>query len=590
MSRRILTSALALLCLVVAGWAATAAAAAEGDVALLSRVGLDGPPADDSSSTPLLSADGRLTVFTTAADNLVAEHDKAVGDVVLRDNGSGAIRLVSRASGPQGAGANAESTPEALGGDGRLVFFTSAATNLDPAATDGQSRLYVRDTVDQTTALVPLGDPADGPDSFIDVSRDGRFLLIDSTSNTSDANGQFPTRVVRRDRQTGETVLVSRADGAEGAPADGGTFGATGAISGDGAVVVFSSGADNLSAEDSNAVVNVFVRDLRSNTTRLVTRGANGAPADDSSSVGAITADGRYVAFVSLARNLTGEALGEGTNVFRWDATQGQTILASRATGPAGASSDKASNNASITDDGRFVAFASRATTLSTEDSDELEVTNRSRMTMAPEQDVFARDLGTDLTALISRSADTGPGAEASSFAGPIAAAAALVPFSSGAGNLSTQDSNAVVNVYARRVPPPPPVAPPPPPADTAAPAITALKVTPRRVRPGRRVRVAFTLSEAARVRIAFERRLPGVRSRGRCRATSRRRIPKAKRCTRRRTVRVVTVQRPTGATRVSVRLPRRGSRLAAGTYTVRITATDVAGNASSVTGRVRVR
>jgi len=99
MNRRTVAGAAALLVLAAAPAlpaAPASAGVAEGDAAVLSRVGLDGPPADDSSTGPRLSTDGRLTAFVTSADNLVTADDKAVADVVLRDNIGGSTQLVSR--------------------------------------------------------------------------------------------------------------------------------------------------------------------------------------------------------------------------------------------------------------------------------------------------------------------------------------------------------------------------------------------------------------------------------------------------------------------------------------------------------------
>ena len=137
--------------------------------------------------------------------------------------------LVSRVSGANGAGGNGDSDDPSLSADGRYAAFHSIAANLS-------------------------GEDADG--------------IAD---------------VFRRDLQTDVLTLVSRATGAGGA---GGTDSSqTPSISADGRVVAFESNADNLSADDDNTYLNVFVRDLEENTTTLVSRvgGAAGAGGNDSS-------------------------------------------------------------------------------------------------------------------------------------------------------------------------------------------------------------------------------------------------------------------------------------------------------------------
>ena len=110
--------------------------------------------------------------------------------------------------------------------------------------------------------------------------------------------------------------LVTRATGVAGAPAVASSFEAT--LSADGRLVAFQSGADNLSTEDDNDFTNVFVRDLQANTTTLVSRasGATGAAGDAVSAGAEISADGRFVAFHSAADNLSTEDDDDFIDVF----------------------------------------------------------------------------------------------------------------------------------------------------------------------------------------------------------------------------------------------------------------------------------
>jgi hypothetical protein len=109
---------------------------------------------------------------------------------------------------------------------------------------------------------------------------------------------------------------VSRASGAAGVAGDDHSFSPS--ISADGRFVSFTSEADSLSGEDNDAIDNVFVRDLQSNTTTHVNRatGAPGTPGDGDSEFSAISGDGRFVAFDSTADSLSGEDTDAVTDVF----------------------------------------------------------------------------------------------------------------------------------------------------------------------------------------------------------------------------------------------------------------------------------
>jgi Tol biopolymer transport system component len=237
-----------------------------------------------------------------------------------------------------------------------------------------------------------------------------------------------------------DITLVSRASGARGAAGNDNSAGPS--VSGDGRFVTFQSRADNLSDEDNDAVINVYVRDLEAGTTTLVSRagGASGPAANGDSGHAKISADGRFVAFHSSATNLSANDVNSSTDVFARDLQAGTTTLVSRASGPAGAPSDGASSEPSISADGRFVAFESDALNLSDED--------------AAFVDVFVRDLQTSTTTLVARASATaagdGPVADALSQSPSISADGRFVAFESGASNLSGDDRDATGDVFVR--------------------------------------------------------------------------------------------------------------------------------------------
>ena len=239
-----------------------------------------------------------------------------------------------------------------------------------------------------------------------------------------------------------DLILVSRASGGNGAAGNDHSGGAS--VSGDGRHVAFQSRADNLSDEDNDAVINVYVRDLQAGTTTLVSRasGASGPAANSDSGHATISADGRFVAFHSSATNLSANDVNGGTDVFVRDLQAGTTTLVSRGNGPTGAPSDGSSGDASISADGRFVAFGSTATNLSDEDAP------------GDLQDLFVRDLQASTTTLVSRASATATGdgtvADVASGAGSISADGRFVAFVSRARNLSDDDRDATDDVFVR--------------------------------------------------------------------------------------------------------------------------------------------
>ena len=209
-----------------------------------------------------------------------------------------------------------------------------------------------------------------------------------------------------------DTTLISRASGPTGAPANGQSTDSV--ISADGRFVAFVSQADNLSAEDNDAVTNVFVRDLQAGTTTLVSRadGAAGAAADADSTHPSISADGRYVAFASTAVNLSGED-GDScpqlwtdprpcSDVFVRDLQSGTTTLVSRADGVTGAASTGDSFVPTIFPDGGRVIFTSTAPNLSTQDTDECTAASETGPFAAPCFNVFIRDVRAGTTRYVA--------------------------------------------------------------------------------------------------------------------------------------------------------------------------------------------
>jgi Tol biopolymer transport system component len=573
--------------------------AAKDDLDLVSRAaGADGPKANGTSSAPAVSADGRFVAFRSSASNLHPDDGDTSTDIFVRDLQANTVTLVSRASGAAGAKGNSFSAAPAISADGRFVAFVSFASNLNPDD-DNDIDVFVRDVQTNTTTLVSRatgagGAAGNGASHDPAISADGRFVAFWSfASNLHPDDGDATPDVFVRDLQRNTTTLVSRAGGATGAKADAASASPT--ISADGRFVEFDSGASNLHPDDNNKTADVFVRDLQTNTTTLVSRatGAGGTAGNSFSYMAAISADGRSVAFVSGARNFSPDDGDLTEDAFVRDLQRNTTTLASRAGGATGATADNHSARPRISADGRFVTFTSTASNLDPDDGDATE-------------DVFVRDLQANTTTLVSRAGGaTGAKGDGQSNAPAISGDGRFVAFSSRAANLHPADGDTDQDVFRRDVLGPPPVPPPvgparPPvgPSDTTPPRITGLRVAPRCVTGarGRRawrsvvLRVHYRLSEDARVAYAIVRRLNSS-ARGNCpRSLRPRRGGRPSRYgtvqTRELRTRAGTVIEVfgTGRRATAGRMATRGRasatlRLRPGTYAVALRALDQAGN-----------
>ncbi|HFC12266.1 MAG TPA: hypothetical protein ENJ56_05425 [Anaerolineae bacterium] len=199
------------------------------------------------------------------------------------------------------------------------------------------------------------------------ISGDGRFIVFMSEASNlvaGDNNGR--SDIFLWDRELATTQLVTVAT--DGTQAD--DFSVNPHISADGRFVTFVSGASNLVANDTNQWDDIFVRDVQSRKTRRVSVASGGAEANHWSAEPRISADGRYIVFVSWANNLSGEVVSglRKPHVFRHDLVSGITVQVDlNEMGEQAEGDNGGSESPSISADGRFIAFSSFATNLTTD-------------------------------------------------------------------------------------------------------------------------------------------------------------------------------------------------------------------------------
>lgn len=330
------------------------------------RVNVDssGAEANGFSLNPSISADGRFVVFGSVASNLVLGDSNGTADVFVRDLATGQTTRASvDSAGNEGNDwSNTWGDTASISADGRLVAFSSFASNLVPEDTNGAVDVFVRDVVLGQTVRVSVdskGTQGDLVSSFPAISANGRYVALQSLAGNFDAGDtNLAEDIFVHDRQTGGMAWVS-VDPA-GGPGNAASYGPS--ISADGRFVAFTSYASNLLPSDTNNAADVFVRDRVTGQLWRVSVDSTGIEGNLGSAQPAISADGRYVTFESGASNLVpGDTNGE-LDVFVHDLQTGETVRAS--TDGAGGQVNRESREPSISADGRLVGFTSDATNL----------------------------------------------------------------------------------------------------------------------------------------------------------------------------------------------------------------------------------
>lgn len=386
----------------------------------------------DGSATADVSADGRFIAFESRSALSSADVNN-VEDIYVFDRVCDRITLESRAF--DGGAANGASKHPRLSADGRYLVFDSVATNINPAPPQGgMIQVFLSDRLTGSIRLIsrtPAGLAGNNSSDSPDISDDGRIVafesgatdLVDGVDRNGATTDVFVLDTVRR-------TIVRVSVTSDGVQPPAGTSG-TPRVSGNGRFVAFMSQAPLTAAIDPTPKArevdrthHVFVRDLLTSTTHLVSGTSDGQTANESSWAPAINADGRFVAYTSLATNVVSHDRNRSADIFLYDTWTSRTMLVSH--NLAGASAGGTSAHPAISADGHLVAFVT--------DAGDLLCAGRGcppeRLDENLVRDVYLADMRAGTMHRVSGASGAEPWSEAS-FGPALDAAGALVVFSS---------------------------------------------------------------------------------------------------------------------------------------------------------------
>jgi Tol biopolymer transport system component len=281
-------------------------------------VSSDGAQADGGeSSAQAISADGRYVLFSSNARNLVhwdnPPTNGAAEDIYLHDRRTGTTERISVAiDGGSAFTAHATMSPNA-----RYIAFNAKADRMENDPGDLFGIVYLFDRRTGTVERISNRDRPDNPSLLQGLSDDGRYVAYTQLVPRS-SNG----RTWVHDRRTGTEEQVNVK--ADGTPAE--RYAMPASFSADGRTIAFEYWGDEelVPGETPGTASTVYVRDLRKDVTRRVNAGPAG---ENRVSEPRLSPDGRYVAYQAEPRLADGR-FGPA-NVYLRDLRTGGTRLVS---------------------------------------------------------------------------------------------------------------------------------------------------------------------------------------------------------------------------------------------------------------------
>ena len=327
-----------------------------------------------------ISASGRYVVFHSDSSGLVPGDDNAANDVFVRDLELGTTTLASSTSDGSAAGGVLGS----ISADGRYVAFNSLSSRLVPDDTNDAWDVFVKDL--QTGAVTRASVDGDGRQvsdpacwhtcagMYPRISANGRYVVFESRGHLDPAHAAGGIFV--KDLQTGATTLVSV--GSDGQPGRPGSYGPMAWISADGTVVAFLSSSEGLVPNDTNNLTDAFVHDLSSGETVRASVTDTGAESNADTNWVSLSPDGSRVGFATWADNIVSGDTNGWEEGFVFERSTGAVTRVTIAAD--GSEGNDISSAPTFSSDNARIAFDSAASNLVTGDTNGMF-------------DVFVRDM-----------------------------------------------------------------------------------------------------------------------------------------------------------------------------------------------------
>jgi Tol biopolymer transport system component len=390
------------------------------------------------SDVPSLSGDGSKVAFMSVANNLDPADSDTNNDVYVKNLDTGNLTLASTSD--TGAKANNNNFSVSLSTDGTKLAFHSRATNLDPVDTDTLEDVYVKNLSSGNVDLASTSDTGVKSSSsalFPSLSSDGTKVAFASDSSNLDPADAADYDVYVKDLTTGDITLASTSDAGVKGNSSSGVFGGDPWLSADGTKVAFGSSATNLDPADTDSGVDVYVKNLTTGDIALASSSDAGVRGNNGSVWPSMSTDGSTVSFESGANNFDPADADGHNDVYVKNLITGDITLAS--TSDAGIKSNSSNSEPALSADGTRVAFSSTATNLDPAD------TNTS-------WSLYVKDLGSgDIT--LASTTDNGVRGNLYSFGASLSADNTDVAFYSSGNILDPADTDISNDVYFKELP-----------------------------------------------------------------------------------------------------------------------------------------
>jgi len=272
-----------------------------------------GEEGNADSYYPAISGDGKTVAFESNSSNLVEGDKNGLKDVFAWNAKTGKIQTVS--VGKNGTAADAESYEASVSGDGNLIAFTSAASNIS-AIEKGVSNnnVFICDMSQGITTMISIDPKAKkgGGGSNPSISYDGSRIAFYSDAETlvqNDNNGLWDIFLWEKDNPKLKRISLTNDHKERNQGSESANRIIAPAISGNGQFIAYTTTASNMVVGNDNNLQDVFVYNINNDSTVIASVNSTGKPGNEDSPIGqgekiAISFDGKWVAFSTNASNL----------------------------------------------------------------------------------------------------------------------------------------------------------------------------------------------------------------------------------------------------------------------------------------------